>query len=465
MANPSRRYPWWIIVFSVLGFIAVCTALITLFSPLGRRFPSARIASAPEVTAPEFLSAVAGTAGAPVRAGGTVQLLNNGVAFFPALLQDLRAARRTIHFVVYIWEPGQASDQVFAALIERARAGVQVRLLLDGLGGMKAPDKDVEALKAAGGQVQVFRAPRFGKLTRFHKRIHRRAIVIDGLVAYTGGIAVADKWLGNADSAEHWRDSMVRVTGPLAFTVQSAFISPWTQSTGELLAGDAVFPPEAIEREASPAAGVPPATSTPPGHPVPSGPAAEPARSTQPVTRHTGLASSPSSEDHPLGLWFLQTFVSARHKLYITTPYFVPDSATREVVAGRARAGVDVRILLPDEHTDAKPIRLTSHRYYEQLLEAGVHVYEYQPTMMHTKGVVVDGVWSVVGSANMDIRSKELNNENVLGILDEGFGRQMEETFYADLKVSEEIRLEDWRRRGWWEKSKERVSELFAEQY
>jgi cardiolipin synthase len=157
--------------------------------------------------------------------------------------------------------------------------------------------------------------------------------------------------------------------------------------------------------------------------------------------------------------------VSARQKLYITTPYFVPDEAIRKVVADRARAGVDVRILLPDEHTDAKPIRLTSHSYFDELLAAGVKVYEYQPTMMHTKGIVVDGAWSIVGSANMDVRSKELNNENVLGILDEGFAREMEATFLADVKKSEEIRLEEWRRRGWWAKTKERVAVLFAEQY
>jgi cardiolipin synthase len=455
---PRRRYSWWLIVLAVLGFLALSTAILTLFSPLGRRPPAAYITKAPAVTTPEFLAAVAGTGGAPVRAGGTVQLLNNGVAFFPALLQDLRAARRTIHFVVYIWEPGQASDQVFAALIDRARAGVKVRLLLDGLGGLKAPDKDVEALKAAGGHVDVFRAPRLGKLTRFHKRMHRRAIVIDGTVAYTGGMAVADKWVGNADGPEHWRDTMVRLTGPLAFTVQSAFVSPWSQSTGEVLAGDDVFPPEPLRPEAPPVTLPAPTAS-------PSAGAAAAAPPAQPVTRHTGLASSPSSEDHPLRLWFIQTFVSARQKLYITTPYFVPDGATRDIVADRARAGVDVRMLLPDEHTDAIPIRLTSHSYYERLLEAGVHIYEYQPTMMHTKGVVVDGMWSVVGSANMDIRSKELNSENVLGILDEGFGRQMEETFFADLKLSQEIKLEEWRRRGWWEKTKERVAVLFAEQY
>jgi cardiolipin synthase len=441
--TPRQKYPWWVVTFAILGFLSVCTILITLFSGLGRRPPAIRISAAPPVRSPEFLAAVAGTAGSPVRAGGTVQLLNNGVAFFPALLKDLRAAQRTIHFSVYIWEPGEASDQVFAALIERARAGVKVRVLLDGLGGMKAPDKDVDALKAAGGKVEKFRAPSFGKLTRFYKRDHRRSIVMDGCVAYTGGMAVADKWVGNADTEEHWRDSMVRVTGPLAATVQSAFVAPWGQTSGELLSGPEVFPPDV----------------TGGCEPAPVGSAA------QPVTLHTGLASAPSSEDHPLRLFFIQSFVSAQRKLYITTPYFVPDEATRKVVADRARAGADVRILLPDEHTDARPIRLASHAYFEALLAAGVKIYEYQPTMMHTKGVVVDGAWSVVGSANMDIRSKELNNENVLGILDEGFGREMEATFFEDLKKAQEIHLEEWRRRGWWEKAKERVAVLFAEQY
>lgn len=451
------RYPWWIILFATLGFLAVCTVLITLFSSLGRRPPAIRISAAPPVRSPEFLAAVAGTAGTPVRAGGTVQLLNNGVAFFPALVKDLRAAQHTIHFSVYIWEPGEASDQVFAALIERARAGVKVRVLLDGLGGMKAPGKDLDALKAAGGKVETFSAPRFGKLTRFHKRDHRRAIVMDGRIAYTGGMAVGDKWVGNADTEEHWRDTMVRVTGPLAVTLQSAFVAPWAQTSGELLFGPDVFPPDvagatdaAPQRLAAPSAGTGPAPA---------------AGAVERVTLHTGLASAPSSENHPLRLFFIQSFVSAQRKLYITTPYFVPDEAIRKVVADRARAGADVRILLPDEHTDAKPIRLASHAYFEELLAAGVKIYEYQPTMMHTKGVVVDGAWSVVGSANMDVRSKELNNENVLGILDEGFAQEMETTFFEDLKKSQEIRLEEWRRRGWWEQAKERMAVLFAEQY
>ena len=446
MAHSSRpHYPWWLVTFAAIGIVAFFGAFLTLFTSLGRRTPTVRTTASPDVRSPEFLASVAGTAGAPLRSGGTAQLLNNGVAFFPVLLQDLRAARRTIHFSVYIWEPGPTSDQVFAALIERARAGVQVRVLLDGLGGMKAPDKDVDALRAAGGQVERFNAARFGKLTRFDKRDHRRAIVIDGKVAYTGGMAVAEKWAGNADTEAHWRDTMVRLTGPLATTIQSAFAAPWAHTTGELLGGPDVFPPDAGAAPEAPA--------------EPKAPLAEP------VTLSIGLASAPSSSDHPLRLFFIQSFVSAKRTLHITTPYFVPDAATREVVAARARAGVDVKILLPDEHTDAKPIRLSSHSYYERLLEAGVKIYEYQPTMMHTKGIVVDGAWSVVGSANMDIRSKELNNENVLGILDEGFARDMETTFAADLEHAERIDLEQWRRRGWWAHVKERMCVLFAEQY
>ena len=454
------RYPWWVILFASLGFLSVCTVLVTLFLPLGRRPPEIRITAAPPVRSPEFLAAIAGTAGAPLRAAGTVQLLNNGVAFFPALVKDLRAAQRTIHFSVYIWEPGEANDQVFAALIDRARAGVKVRVLLDGLGGMKAPDKDVDALRAAGGQVERFGAARLGKLTRFHKRNHRRSIVMDGRVGYTGGMAVSDKWVGNADTEERWRDTMVRVTGPLAATLQSAFVAPWAQSSGELLSGPDVFPPDVLGFPDT----APAPASSPAASPAPAAPAAS-TGSVQPVTLHTGLASAPSSEHHPLRLFFLQSFVSAKQKLYITTPYFVPDDAVRKVVADRARAGVDVRILLPDEHTDAKPIRLTSHSYFDELLAAGVKIYEYQPTMMHTKGVVVDGAWSIIGSANMDVRSKELNNENVLGILDEGFAREMEATYSEDLKKAQEIHLEEWRRRGWWAKAKERVAVLFAEQY
>lgn len=417
---------------AVVGGLSIGAGILSLFFALGRRPARLQMTQLPKVDSLDFLRSVSGAAGTPLRSGGTVELLNNG-EFFPSLVEAIAGARKSVNFLVFIWEPGKVSDMVFPALIERARAGVEVRLLLDGFGGMKAPAEDIRALEKAGGRVARFRPPHFGKLTRFHKRTHRRAIVIDGEIAFTGGAAVGDKWLGNASTEEEWRDTMVRVTGPLAASLQSAFAAPWAHVGGEILTGEKFYPVP------------PPATDSEPWH--------------------VAVASSPGSEDHPLRVLFMQTFLAARERVYITTPYFVPDVVIREAVIEKAREGVDVRILLPDEHTDAKPIRQTSHAYYEELMEAGARIYEYQPTMMHTKHVVVDGRWVVVGSANMDVRSKELNDENVLGILDARFGQIIEATFHADLERAREIKLPEWRKRGPWKRLQERFCRVLEEQY
>jgi len=433
--HPWRELPWWIQTSAVIGILATAGVIAALFFSFGNGPAKIRLTATPPVDSQDFLLAVAGAAGTPLRQGGTARLLNNGDEFFPALNIAIRGARKSINFSCYIWKKGKVNDDLVAALVERARAGVEVRILLDGFGGMFAPDESVEALRAAGAKVETFRAARLGKLTRFHKRNHRRAIVIDGKVGFTGGMAVADQWLGNADSEKHWRDSMVEVTGPLAATLQSSFADLWAGTVGEVLVGPAFFPPP------DPAAG-----------------------GGERITLHTGIGSSPSHENRPLRVFFMQSFLAARQRLWISTPYFVPDKSTREAVAERARAGVDVRILMPDSHTDADLIRLASHSYYQELLEAGVRVYEYKATMMHLKHVVVDGEWSIVGSANMDIRGSEINEENVLGILDGEFGRQMERTFLQDLQRSEEIRLDAWKKRVW-ERPLQRVAVLFAQQY
>jgi cardiolipin synthase len=430
-----RDYPWLIQTLAIIGGLAVIGVLVALFFAIGQGPHDIVTTSTAPVDSKDFLLGISGLAGAPLREGGTARLLNNGDQFFPELLRVIRGARSSVTFSCYIWEAGQASDEIVAALLDRARSGVQVRVLLDAFGGAHAPKKDMDALRAAGAKVESFRAARLGRLTRFHKRNHRRAIVIDGAVAFTGGIAVADKWLGNAEDKDHWRDSMVEVTGPLAATVQTAFADLWAGTTGELLVGPAFFPAP----EVAPAKG---------DH----------------VTLHVGIASSPYYETRPLRFFFVQTFLAARKRLWLTSPYFVPDEATRKAVASRARAGVDVRILLPDNHTDAKLIRLASHAYYEELMQAGVRIYEYKQTMMHTKHAVVDGLWSVVGSANMDIRGNALNEENVIGILDPEFGRLLEETFLRDLEKSQEFNLQEWRK-SWWERPFDRAATLFAQQY
>ena len=432
-----RHYRWWAVLFFAIGVLATASVALALFSPLGQRADRLVSTARPPVTSPDFLAALSGVTNAPVRRGGTAQLLSNGEEFFPAILRDLRSARRSIDFMVYIWEPGEVSDSAVRVLAERARAGVQVRVALDGMGALNAPPSALDSLRAAGVRVARFHPLRFGELTRFHKRNHRRAIVIDGEVGYTGGAAVGDKWLGDARTPDEWREDVVRVTGPLALSLQGAFAQIWSVMTGEILVGPAFFPPQ-------------------PEAPAPAG---------MPVTAHLGLLSSPSDEHIPLRKLFWLTFASARERLYVTNPYFVPDHALLAVLAERARAGVDVRVLLPGSRTDAKPVRWASQAHYEELLEAGVRIYEYRPTMLHTKAMVVDGVWAVVGSSNLDIRSTELNQENVLGILDRGFGAQLERTFLRDLERAEEVRLEEWRGRPWWKRVREEGAELFDEQF
>lgn len=439
--------PWWLLVLALFGALGLITGFVSLFFALGRRPNRMWTSEIGEIDSEDFLRPLAALLNVPDRVGGSATLLSNGDAWLDDMLAEFAAAKRSINFMVYIWEPGTMSDRIFAALIDSLKAGVQVRIMLDGLGCMRCPDEDVDRLRDAGGHVEWFRLPRLGALTRFHRRNHRRAIVIDGSIGYTGGAAVGDKWLGDARNPDEWRDTMTRLEGELAGNLQSAFAELWASETGEVLTGDSFFP---VDDEGSAD------DIVVPGVPV----------SVNGGRLHSvGVNSSPSSEEHPLRLFYFLSFLSARERLWITTPYFVPDKHTREVVKRRARAGVDVRILMPNERTDAMPIRRASHSYYSELLNAGIRIYEYQPTMMHSKHVVIDGKWSIVGSANMDIRSKELNEENVVGILDTTFGEQLEDAFNSDLEKSIEIDRVEWRKRGIGARILERISVLFAEQY
>ena len=432
--------PWWVTLFFVIGVVAVFSVIISLFFSLGRRPGHVSITERPPVGSDAFLRGLSGTLNAPLLQGGTTRLLNNGVEIFPAMLDAIRKAERSVHFMAYIWHPGKVSDAVLAALTERARAGVEVRLMLDGMGGWRSPRAEIRELVEAGGKVQWFHQFKLGKLTSFYKRNHRRAIVIDGRVAFTGGAAVADEWLGDAESEEHWRDMMVEVRGCLATNLQSAFTQLWANTCGEILIGDAYYPPDVDEED-------------------------EAGTGEEEISRHIHVTSSPAEASHPLRIFFWTTFACARERIWLTSAYFAPDAETRRILAERACEGVDVRLLLPNRNTDAPMVRLAAHAYYGDLLEAGVRIYEYQPTMIHAKTLVVDGVWSIVGSANLDIRSKELNQEIVLGIADTGFGKQLEETFEDDLLEAKEIRREDWRRRGLLSRAGERFCLMFVEQY
>jgi cardiolipin synthase len=303
--------------------------------------------------------------------------------------------------------------------------------LLDGFGGMKMKKRYREDLKKAGVKISRFRPPSLRSLVRFYRRTHRRAIVIDGRIGFTGGAAISAKWKGNVTNAHEWRDSMTQVTGPLVCGIQSAFASNWVYCTGEVIAGPRFFP------------------RLDPGD----GPCS------------LSVISSPSDALQPVRLLFWLSFINARRRLWICNSYFIPDKRLRAAVVERAQAGVDVRVLVPGNHTDAIPVQAAGRSYYEELLSAGVRIFEYQPAMMHAKTVAVDGAWSVVGSANMDERSMELNEENVLGIADRDFAMSIEKGVETDLQRSREIHLDQWRRRSPLRKIFERLAKSMIEQY
>jgi cardiolipin synthase len=302
---------------------------------------------------------------------------------------------------------------------------------VDGFGSFKLRRRHRQRLQEAGVKIERFRPLALRNLVRIYRRTHRRAIVVDGRIAYIGGAAVSHKWAGDVRNAHEWRDSMTRVTGPLVAAIQSAFATNWVYCTGEIIAGPRFYP--ALTGGDGPC-----------GLSVP---------------------SSPSDAMQPIRLLFWLSFINARRRLWICNSYFIPDVQLRAAVTERARQGVDVRILVPGNHTDAVPVQLAGRSYYEELLAAGVRVFEFRPAMMHAKTVVVDDSWSIVGSANLDERSMELNEENVLAVADADFARAISEGMESDIGRSREVRLDQWRRRPVWQRGLEALAKALIEQY
>jgi cardiolipin synthase len=428
--------PWWGWTLLALGALAVVMVTSALFLPDFHE-PDFLVGADPDADSPEFIDLIISALNVPVLRGSSARILQNGDAFFPAMLEAIRNAEETVNFQCYIWESGEVSDQFIEAFSDAARRGVEVRVLIDAFGAIKFKNADRERLREAGVKLEFFRPLRWYNMVRVFKRSHQRAITIDGKVGFTGGAAVADKWVGNADGPEHWRDSMTMVTGSLVSGVQTAFGNDWVYCCGEILAGPRFFP-------------------QPPTGPDESG-------GSPPLG--FAIVSSPSNAEQPIRICHWLGFRAARRRLYISNSYFIPDERLRKAVMERAQAGVDVRILVPGNKTDAIPVRLAGQTHYEELMSAGVRVYEYQPTMMHAKVVVIDGVWSVVGSANMDERSMELNEENVLAIRDAGLAAEIEQGLLEDFERSVEFDLERWSRRSLLHRLLERVSRAAIEQY
>jgi cardiolipin synthase len=422
--------PWWAWALMFTGLVALVGVIGALFLP-DWPAPDYHLGFDADPGSEEFLRLAAGFLNVPLLRGGTAELLQNGDRFYPAMLEAIRRAQQTVNFEVYIFESDDTGREFIEAFKERARAGVEVRLLLDAFGSFRLKRAYRRELLEAGVRLKFFRPLALRNLVRLYRRTHRRAIVIDGRIGFTGGAAISNKWRGDTRTPKEWRDSMTRVTGALVGGVQSAFASNWVYVSGEFIAGPRFYPAGGDE---GPACGV-------------------------------SVVSSPSDAKQPIRMLIWLSFVNARRRLWIASSYFIPDLQLRKAVIDRARSGVDVRILVPGNHTDAVPVQYAGRGYYEELLEAGVRIFEYQVSMMHAKTVVVDDAWVLVGSANMDERSMEINEENLLGIGESEFARSTAEGMERDFDRSREIGLEAWRRRPLYQRGFEKVANVLIEQY
>lgn len=344
--------------------------------------------------------------------GNKIDVLFNGDGIFPRLWDDLKRAREVICVHVYFFKPGVVADTLLRLLSERAQSGVQVLVLLDAVGAGSLPKSYRQRLRSSGAEVALYRPLRFKELYKFQQRMHMRAVVVDGRIGFTGGFGIADQWLGNGHSPDEWRDTNVRVEGPVAMQLQVAFSVNWAEATGDLLVGDGITPFDEAPRPAEPmAAGV--------------------------------MTCSPSLGTTNAERFFFLAIASARQRIYIANAYFVPPRDLRWLLMNACDRGVDVRVLTPGANTD-EPLAFHAGRaVYKRLIEAGVRIYEYRPAMMHAKTFVADSCWATVGTFNFDNRSIKLNDEVALIIRDESIARCLEQNFLEDLEYADEIRVHE----------------------
>jgi len=366
----------------------------------------------------------------PLVAGNRIELLVNGDEIFPAMLSAIERAQHSINLLSYIYWEGAIAAEFADALSAASRRGVEVRVVLDAAGSYRMDPALVARMEGAGCVIAWFNPVRWYSLSRFNHRTHRKVLVVDGRIGFTGGVGIADEWTGDAEDADHWRDDHFRLEGPVVRYLQGAFAENWQQATGEVLTGKDAFP----ELE----------------------PAGE--------ARMSVISSGPVGATSEIAFSHWLMFRGARERIFLTTPYYVPDPDLELGLTAAARRGLDVRLLVPNDHNDSRLVRYASQTWYRELLEAGVRIYEYQPTMMHVKTASVDGEWAIVGSANIDSRSFEINFEIAVAVFDASFVETLDASFEEDLTRAREITLQDVERRSWLARARDQLARMLREQ-
>jgi cardiolipin synthase len=388
-----------------------------------------RVRTTTTADAPDALSYVARLVGAAVTSGQH-DILVNGDEILPAMLAAIDAARERIVFETYIFESGTVADQFIAAFEAAARRGVDVDMVIDAVGSGSVDEEQLDRLRAAGCDIQPYNATHWWQLEEINYRTHRKILVVDGEIAFTGGVGIADHWSGHAQDIDHWRDTQVRMRGPIARILEGAFYENFIEATLEK-----PVTPQLYE-DAGPAVGA--------GNAL--------------VVR-----SSPTGGSSDMKRLYLLLIALARRTIDIQSPYFITDESTEWAIADATARGVRVRVLTESDMTDAMPVKYASRAAYDTLMQHGVEIYEYQPTMMHAKAMMVDGVWSMFGSANFDNRSLELNDELNVAVVDPGLTAQFVAQFERDLTRSQRLDPATWRQRPWIQKVRERFWVGFGE--
>ncbi len=361
----------------------------------------------------DFLHTMEGAAGVPLAPGNSLELLNNGDEFYPAMLAAVRGAKRSITIEAYIYWDGEIGLTFAKALAERAAHGVRVKILLDAVGSSSVGEEILGILRTSGCHVAWYNPIRWNTLRRLNNRTHRKSLIIDGCIGFTGGAGIADHWTGHAQDDKHWRDLQIRLAGPAVRPLQTGFAQNWLECTRELVTGPDFYP------ELEPAG---------------------------PLALQT-LMSSPETGASAARVMYCLAISAACQSIEIANPYFVPDHLAIDLFRDAVKRGVRVRIMVAGTSNDNKIARHNSIRLYGALLEAGVELLEYNRTMMHHKSMVVDGLWSTVGTTNFDSRSFAHNEENNVCLCDAGFARQLSAMFEADTAACERVDLAGWRKR------------------
>ena len=429
MAKSSRsgRRKWLVVLGVVIGIILTVIAANFVRS---EKKVEEMVESPYGITDPQFTRSMGSLLVTPLLAGNSVTELLNGDAIFPPMLEAIRGAQRTITFESFIYWSGKIGREFADALSERARAGVKVSVLLDWVGSTKMDESLLEQLKQSGCEVERYHALKWYHLTRLNNRTHRKLLIVDGHTGFTGGVGIGDEWTGNAQDPDHWRDTHFKVQGPIVAQMQAVFMVNWIKTRAKVEHTADYFP------------------------------ALEPAGDQYAQMFH----SSPDEGSENIRLMYLLSIACARESILLEQSYFVPDNLINEMLVAAAKRGVRVEVIAPGEHTDTPHVRQASRSRWGPLLEAGIKIYEYQPTNLHAKVMVVDGIWSSVGSTNFDNRAFRLNDEANLNIYNREFAAQMTRTLEADKLKSREITLEEWRNRPWHVKVRDRFWSIFRQQ-